>query len=177
MIFKTKFEKLEKSTKTFFELEAKDINGDIFKFEQDKDKKLFMIINIASKWGLCKRNLRELSYLKEQYKDKGFEIYAFPCSQFFNQEFIDINKTKKYLESNFKVNYKLFDRVDVNGKNSHEIFRFLRFNSELVKGDKIKQLSWNFCIFFIDSNGKVIKFYDTNVSPLQTEYLIKEILN
>jgi hypothetical protein len=49
MIFKTKFEKLEKSTKTFFELEAKDINGDIFKFEQDKDKKLFMIINIASK--------------------------------------------------------------------------------------------------------------------------------
>ena len=81
------------------------------------------------------------------------------------------------MENNFKINYKVFQKIKVNGKESNEIFRFLRFNSSLEKKGKIKQLPWNFCKFFVDENGKVIKYFKSIVTPLETEYFIKENLN
>ena len=87
-----------------------------------------------------------------------------------------MEKTKLFLKKNFDVNFRLFQKIQVNGKKTHEIFRFLRFNSELEKKGKIKQLPWNFCKFFVNEDGEVVKYFKNIVTPMETEYFIKEIL-
>ena len=51
------------------------------------------------------------------------------------------------------------DKVEVNGPNTHPIFKFLKGNSGDVK--------WNFEKFLIDKQGNVVARYPSKVSPLQ----------
>ena len=45
---KNKKEKLQKPAKTFFEMSAKDIDGNMVDFSSYKSKKAFIIVNVAS---------------------------------------------------------------------------------------------------------------------------------
>jgi len=40
-------------------------------------------------------------------------------------------KIKEYIQTNFNVDFPLFDKIEVNGENCHEIYKYLRFNSSL----------------------------------------------
>ena len=48
IFFKKAKEKLVKPAKTFFDMEAKDIDGNTVNFSVFKDKKAFIIVNVAS---------------------------------------------------------------------------------------------------------------------------------
>ena len=48
IFFKTSKEKLEKPLKTFFDMSAKDIDGNMVNFSSYKSKKAFIIVNVAS---------------------------------------------------------------------------------------------------------------------------------
>jgi glutathione peroxidase len=52
-------------------------------------------------------------------------------------------------------------KVEVNGENTHPLFVFLRNNSELYDpaSKTAKVIPWNFAKFFVNSEGKVIKFF------------------
>ena len=45
-------------------------------------KKAILVVNVASKWGVTKRDYEQLVQLHEDFKDDGFEILAYPCNQF-----------------------------------------------------------------------------------------------
>ena len=47
-MFKTGKDNLAKSSKTFFDLEAIDIDGNLFKFSSLKNKKAILVVNVAS---------------------------------------------------------------------------------------------------------------------------------
>jgi len=49
----------------------------------------------------------------------------------------------------------LFDKVNVNGKNAHDLFKFLRFNSELFDAEEnsVGHIHWNFGKFLVDPSG------------------------
>jgi len=50
----------------------------------------------------------------------------------------------------------LFEKIEVNGPNAHEVFKFLRVHSDLndakvEKGKKaVKEIPWNFAKFLVD---------------------------
>jgi glutathione peroxidase len=74
-------------------LEAYDINDELVKFKEFKDKKLILIVNVASQCGLTKKNYTSLNILYDTFEDQGkisfylgLEILAFPCNGFMNQE-------------------------------------------------------------------------------------------
>jgi len=46
------------------------------------DAKAILCINIATKWGLTNRNLKELVQIDNQYRDQGLKILAFPSNSF-----------------------------------------------------------------------------------------------
>jgi len=52
----------------------------------------------------------------------------------------------------------MFDKIDVNGENTHPIFVFLKSQQE---GD----IKWNFTKFLLDAQGNVIKRYAPTVKP------------
>ena len=48
-----------------------------------KGKKAVMIVNVASNCSLTEQNYEGLVDLYSEYKNKGLEIIAYPCNQFF----------------------------------------------------------------------------------------------
>ena len=59
----------------------------------------------------------------------------------------------------------------MNGANANPLFRFLRTNSRLYnkQNGSVKQLPWNFAKFLVDSNGKVIQYYEPAIDPANLE--------
>ena len=60
------------------------------------------------------------------------------------------------------------EKVNVNGKTCHEIFKYLRCTSELwdAKKKRAKEIPWNFAKFLCDSEGKLLKYYNPRINPL-----------
>jgi glutathione peroxidase len=63
---------------------VKDIDGKEAKLS-DYEGKVLLIVNVASYCGFTKQ-YSGLEEIYKKYKNKGFEILAFPCNQFSNQE-------------------------------------------------------------------------------------------
>ena len=59
----------------------------------------------------------------------GLEILAFPCNQFMGQEPGDEAQIKQYVQSTYDSKFPLFAKIDVNGENTHPVYRFLRTKS------------------------------------------------
>ena len=58
---------------------------------------------------------------------------------------------------------------EVNGKNTHEVFKYLRNNcKELYDSQKkrTKEIPWNFSKFLINREGKLLKYYNPRINPV-----------
>ena len=76
-------------------------------------------------------------------------------------------------EVNYGVSFTMFDKVDVNGSQTHPIFKYLKSQLGGLLGSKIK---WNFTKFLIDKNGKPVKRYAPITKPQKMEASIKRLL-
>lgn len=144
---------------------VKDIDGKSVNLSDYKDKVL-LIVNVASYCGYTKQ-YAGLEKIYKDYKDKGFEILAFPCNQFGEQEPGTNEEIKNFCSSKFNVSFKLFDKVDVNGKNQSPLYSILT-NNEITGKSEIK---WNFEKFLIDKEGNVVARYPSKVEPTSEELI------
>ena len=71
--------------------------------------------------------------------ERGFEIMAFPCGQFLDEEYHSLVEIKRFT-SNLGVELLMFQKVNVKGKNAHDLYVYLRTNSNLREGN----VDWNF---------------------------------
>ena len=64
--------------------------------------------------------------------------------------------------------FPLFEKTEVNGPNSNEVFKYIRINSELHNKEKkeVKEIPWNFAKFLVDGHGKVVSYHNPRVEPL-----------
>jgi glutathione peroxidase len=67
------------------------------------------------------------------------------------------------------VKFPIFAKTDVNGENTHEVFKFLRYDSVFhnVITKRTEEVPWNFAKFLVDSEGKVVNYYDPQREPLE----------
>ena len=177
--YKSDQELLYEVPKSFFDIKAIDIDGNLIDFGSFKNKyNVYLITNVACKCGLTSSSYRELVELHKKYKDHGFVILALPCNQFFKQEDKDEDYIKQFAQQKFGVTFPMFSKIEVNGEKAHPLFKYLRYNSILYdkKTDKAKQIPWNFAKFLVDQNGKVVSFYEPHIKPLKLEDEIKKLL-
>ncbi|XP_010540797.1 PREDICTED: probable phospholipid hydroperoxide glutathione peroxidase [Tarenaya hassleriana] len=158
--------------KSVHDFTVKDAKGNDVDLSIYKGKTL-MIVNVASQCGLTNSNYTELAQLYEKYKGHGFEILAFPCNQFGNQEPGSNEEILQFACTRFKAEYPIFDKVDVNGQTAAPIYKFLKSSKGGLFGDGIK---WNFAKFLVDKDGKVVDRYAPTTSPLSIEKDIKKLL-
>ncbi len=142
---------------------VKDIDGKEVNLS-DYNGKVLLIVNVASYCGFT-RQYSGLEEIYKKYKDKGFEILAFPCNQFKNQEPGTNEEIKSFCSSKFNVTFKLFDKIDVNGKDQSPLYSVLTNNK--VTGSA--EINWNFEKFLIDKNGNVVSRYLSKVEPESEE--------
>jgi len=109
--------------------------------------------------------------LKEKLKDEPFEILAFPCNQFGNQEPGNADDIKKFA-SDRGANFTMMEKIDVNGKDTHPVYKTL-------KGPDGADIRWNFFTKFIvqcSGDGFPIERHDGAPPPLSLEPYIQQML-
>jgi len=150
---------------TIFQFDADDIDGHRRSLRNFRDK-VVLISNVASGWGSTNVSYTQFQQLYEKYNEHGFEILAFPCNQFGNQEPKSNEEIKSFV-GNYKVTFHMFSKIDVNGPMEHSLFTFLK---------KGVDVHWNFEKFLCDSTGRLHKRYLTAVAPLTIETEIIELI-
>ena len=153
-----------------YEFEARK-NGKNVNLEEHKGK-VMLIVNTASKCGLTPQ-FEGLESIYKNYKDKGLTILGFPCDQFAKQEYSDNKEITNFCKINYGVTFPIYDKIDVNGKNSHPLFNYLKNEK---KGFLSKEIKWNFTKFLVDKNGKVVKRFAPTVTPEKIIPYIEKLL-
>ena len=110
----------------------------------------------------------------QKYKEKDLVILGFPCNQFANQEAGTSDEIQEFCQVNYGVSFPMFEKVDVNGKEAHPLFKFLK--SKLSGGLFGSRIKWNFTKFVIDKNGNPVKRFSPTTKPEKMEKIIQETL-
>ena len=131
-----------------------------------------LVINIATKCGLTPQ-FDGLEKLHQNYKDKGLVVLGFPCNQFAGQEPETNDTLEEACRINHGVTFQLSEKIDVNGKSAHPVFKFLKKEKGIPFFSAIK---WNFTKFLIDKNGKVVQRYAPTTLPSKIAADIEAIL-
>ena len=135
--------------------------------------KVLLIVNTASRCGYTPQ-FAGLEKLYQSYKEKGFVVLGFPCNQFGSQEPLNEKQIENFCRLDYGVTFPIFAKIDVNGGNSHPLYRYLKQNAPGVLGSEI--IKWNFTKFLIDRNGRVIRRYAPSTTPESIENDIKNLL-
>ena len=170
--------------KVFVDLSARDIDGNLVNFDSLRltsnnqfGKKAFLIVNVASAWGLTKSNYQELVQLHKEFEGQGLWIMGFPCNQFANEEQASNAEISKFVKNDFGVEFQMFAKIEVNGPHCHPIYKFLTANSVLAKdNNQIRDIPWNFAKFLIDRHGNVVDFFEPEVNPLKLSDQINKLI-
>jgi glutathione peroxidase len=154
--------------------------------------KVLLIVNTASGCGLTPQ-YEGLEKLYKLYKEQGLEILDFPCNQFLNQAPGSDQELANFCQMKFGTTFETFAKINVNGKESHPLYQFLRENApadnedenltkfqailerlkQTVQGNAIK---WNFTKFLVDKNGQIVQRFNPTVKPEQIAPAIEALL-
>ncbi len=126
------------------------------------DGKVMLIVNTASKCGFTPQ-YEGLEKLYQQYKDKGLVVLGFPCNQFGSQEPGGKEDIQEFCQLNYGVSFPMFDKIDVNGSNTHPLYEYLKKQATGVLGSE--SIKWNFTKFLVSREGKVVDRFAPTTKP------------
>ena len=155
----------------FYGFKAKDLQGRETEMSSFKGKTI-LVVNTASKCGLTPQ-FEGLEKLYQKYRERDFVILGFPCNQFANQEPGDEKSIAEGCLLNYGVTFPMFSKIDVNGKDAHEIYKYLK---KELGGFFSSRIKWNFTKFLIDKNGKPLKRFSPVTKPEEIDKYLERIL-
>src|SRR5213596_1925372 len=124
---------------TITDIPLTTIDGAATSLSEYRDKVL-LIVNVASRCGLSPQ-YEQLEQLQKTYGDRGFTVLGFPSNQFL-QELSDTEDIKEYCSLTWGVTFPMFDKVKVNGKNAHPLYKELKHTPDAA--GKAGRVQWNF---------------------------------
>ena len=146
---------------SIYDAKINTLEGEPADLSEYKGKALLMV-NVASKCGLTPQ-YTGLQELHDKYADRGFEVLGFPCNQFMGQEPGSAAEIREFCDTNYKVTFPLFEKIDVNGAQRHPIFAELeeKADADGEAGD----VKWNFEKFLVAADGTVVGRFRPQVAP------------
>ena len=140
---------------------ANIINGEEISLEKFKGKVL-LIVNTASKCGFTPQ-FEGLELLYKELETEGLVVLGFPCNQFANQDPATDGEIEEFCQLNYGVSFPMFSKIEVNGKDAHPLYKYLKKEARGVLGSSA--IKWNFTKFLINRDGEVVKRYGSNDRP------------
>lgn len=155
----------------FYDLKANKPNGTEVAMSDFKGK-VVLVVNTATQCGLTPQ-FAGLEKLHQTYKDQGLVVLGFPCNQFGSQEPLSNEEMEATCEVNHGVTFQLMQKIDVNGKNTSPVFKYLKKELGSIFGSGIK---WNFTKFLVDANGNPVKRFAPTTKPEKLEKDVRKLL-
>ena len=159
-------------TDKIYDIPVRTIDGEMTTLAQYTGQ-LLLIVNVASECGFTKQ-YAGLEAIYRRFKGQGVTVLGFPCNQFGGQEPGTEAQIKQFCSAEYDVTFPLFAKIDVNGPNTHALFALLKAQAKGILGTE--SIKWNFTKFLVESGGKVVDRYGSNVNPTELERAIAELL-
>ncbi|NML05485.1 glutathione peroxidase [Sphingomonas sp. G-3-2-10] len=134
---------------------------------------VLLIVNTASKCGFTPQ-YEGLEALHRKYRDRGFEVLAFPCNQFGAQEPGDAAEIANFCSMTYDVTFPVYAKIDVNGDNTAPLYQHLKSEQKGVLGTE--GIKWNFTKFLIARSGAVFDRYAPTTKPEDIAKDIEKLL-
>jgi len=132
----------------------------------DYNGKVLMVVNVASECGYTPQ-YKGLEEIYKKYSSRGFEILAFPCNDFGEQEPGTNEQIQQFCSANYGVTFKLFNKIKVLGENKEPLYERLTNNSVTENSD----IKWNFEKFLISRDGIIVARFKTKIEPTSKEVI------
>jgi glutathione peroxidase len=101
-------------------------------------------------------------------------VLGFPCNQFAGQESGSSEDISAFCSTTYDVTFPMFEKVDVNGRNAHPLFKWLRDAAPGILG--LNAVKWNFTKFLVGRDGHPIRRYGPDTEPAAIASDIEKIL-
>jgi len=154
-----------------FDFKCASINGDEVALSQYRGN-VVLVVNTASYCGFTPQ-FKGLEYLYRRYKDKGFVVLGFPCSQFAQEPF-DNERISDFCVRNYGVSFPMFAKVRINGAEADPVFDYLKSRAPGLFGSR--SIKWNFTKFLVDPQGDVVARFGPATFPRRLSQRIERLL-
>ena len=116
-----------------------------------------LVVNVASKCGYTPQ-YEGLENLHREMKGKGFNVLGFPSNDFGGQEPGTAREIAEFCRLTYDVTFPMFEKVVTKrGAGQSPVYAFLGSSGDLP--------AWNFGKYVIDTQGKVVAFFPSDVEP------------
>jgi glutathione peroxidase len=146
---------------TAFDFDTTAIDGKPFSLAALRGRVL-LVVNTASACGFTPQ-LKGLQALWEKYEDQGLVVLGFPCNQFGGQDPKPEAEIAQFCEVNYGVGFPMMAKVDVNGTQAPDLFKWMKAEAPGVLGTEA--IKWNFTKFLIGRDGQVLRRYAPQDRP------------
>ena len=119
-----------------------------------------LIVNTASECGYTPQ-YEGLQKVYKRYHDRGFTVLGFPSNDFGKQEPGSNAEIGKFCRMNYGVEFPMFAKCAVLGKDAHPLYLDLRARPAPIGGD----VTWNFEKYLVDREGRVVARFDPELEP------------
>jgi glutathione peroxidase len=167
---------MDEPAQSVFEFSATLLDGRDVSLQEYRGQVL-LIVNTASRCGFTPQ-YAGLERLYRDYRERGLVVLGFPSNQFGRQEPGTAAEIGAFCKKNYDVSFPLFAKIDVNGRNAHSLYRFLKRQQPgsfgFLTGGRI---SWNFAKFLVDRAGRVVARYSPSTGPEKLRPDLEKLLH
>ncbi|MEN0063991.1 MAG: glutathione peroxidase [Myxococcota bacterium] len=156
-----------------YRTEVRTIDGRAGTLEPYRGKAL-LIVNTATECGFTPQ-FEGLQRLWEDYGPRGLMVLGFPCNQFGSQEPRGPRQIQEFCKVNYGVTFPMHKKVEVNGPNTHLLYRQLKKGARGFLGSR--NVKWNFTKFLVDPEGRIVARFAPTRSPESLHEPIEAILD
>uniref|UniRef100_A0A3P8USS1 Glutathione peroxidase n=1 Tax=Cynoglossus semilaevis TaxID=244447 RepID=A0A3P8USS1_CYNSE len=128
-----------------------------------------LVVNVASECGFTEEHYKDLQQLQRDFGPYHFNVLAFPCNQFGQQEPGSDKEIDSFVRRIYGVSFPLFSKIAVVGTGANNVYKYLAETSG-------REPDWNFWKYLIDVNGEVVDAWGPKVSVKEIRPKISELV-
>ncbi|XP_064189769.1 glutathione peroxidase 7 [Anguilla rostrata] len=158
----------ETKQKDFYTFKVVNSRGRLISLEKYRGS-VSLVVNVASECGFTEQHYTDLQQLQRDFGPYHFNVLAFPCNQFGQQEPGSDQEIDSFVRRVYGVSFPLFSKIAVTGNGANNVYKYLYESSG-------KEPDWNFWKYLIDVSGKVVDAWGPTVPVKEIRPLISDMV-
>ncbi|XP_054836776.1 glutathione peroxidase 7 [Eublepharis macularius] len=162
------FSASEQKESNFYSFKVVNIRGKLVSLEKYRGS-VSLVVNVASECGYTDSHYKALQQLQRELGPYHFNVLAFPCNQFGQQEPDSNKEIESFARKTYEVSFPMFSKIAVTGTGANAAFKYLVESTG-------KEPTWNFWKYLVDPTGKVVKAWDSTVTVEEIKPYVTELV-